>query len=234
MRVRKRWLGAAISLVIAVVIGLGGMIGVGSVTPAGAAGVTCPLAALKKATKPVQITMWHSMLRANEQVLQSLTDTFNSSQRAVQVKLINEIDYVQTFNKYKSGLASGDLPDIVQLQETDQQQMVDTGTVLPAGVCAKADKYSFSDYQPRVISYFTIKGALYAMPFNTSSAILYYNKKAFSAAGLDPARPPTTFDELRQDALKLKANGVTAPLGLKVDPELLEHWMAKAGQLFVD
>ena len=215
-------------------VGVGGLTGAGSVSSAGAAGATCPLAALKKATKPVEITMWHSMTRANEQTLQSLIDKFNSSQSDVKVKLINQIDYVQTFNKYKSGLASGDLPDIVQLQETDQQQMVDTGTVLPAGVCAKADKYSFSDFLPRVISYFTIKGTQYAMPFNTSGPVLYYNKKAFSAAGLDPEKPPTTFDEVRQDAEKLKANGVSAPLGLKVEPGFFEHWMAKSGALFVN
>ena len=36
----------------------------------------------------------------------------------------------------------------MQLQDDDQQQMVDTQTVLPASVCAKADKYSFSDFLP--------------------------------------------------------------------------------------
>ena len=141
---------------------------------------SCPLTALKKAGKPVEITMWHSMPRANGETLQKLTDAFNSSQSDVKVNLVNQIDYVQTFNKYKAGLSSGDLPDIVQLQETDQQQMIDTQTVLPASVCAKADKYSFSDFLPRVISYFTVQGTQYAMPFNTSGPVLYYNKKAFT------------------------------------------------------
>ena len=153
--------------------------------------------------------MWHSMNRANATTLQKLTDQFNSSQSDVKVNLVNQIDYVQTFTKYKAGLASGDLPDIVQLQETEQQQMIDTGTVLPASVCAKADKYSFSDFLPRVISYFTIEGTQYAMPFNTSGPVLFYNKKAFTAAGLDPEKPPTTLDEVRAAAEKLKASGVS-------------------------
>ena len=89
---------------------------------------------------------------------QKLTDQFNSSQSDVKVSLVNQIDYVQTFTKYKAGLSTGDLPDIVQLQETEQQQMIDTGTVVPASVCAKADKYSFDDFLPRVLSYFTIDG----------------------------------------------------------------------------
>ena len=115
----------------------------------------------------------------------------------MKVNLVNQIDYVQTFTKYKAGLSSGDLPDVVQLQETEQQQMIDTGTVLPASVCAKADKYSFADFLPRVLSYFTVDGTQYAMPFNTSGPVLLYNKKAFTAAGLDPEKPPTDLDEVR-------------------------------------
>jgi sn-glycerol 3-phosphate transport system substrate-binding protein len=231
MRSWKRWAGSGLAAVVLTT----GLATVASAPPAGAANSkTCPLSALKKASKPVEITMWHSMTRSNADVLQKLVDGFNSSQSEVKVSLVNQIDYVQTFNKYKAGLASGDLPDIVQLQETDQQQMIDTQTVLPAGVCAKADHYSFSDFLPRVISYFTVQKTQYAMPFNTSGPILYYNKKAFSAAGLDPNSPPKTLDELRAAAEKLKANGVAAPLGLKTEPGFFEHWRALANKTYVN
>jgi sn-glycerol 3-phosphate transport system substrate-binding protein len=166
--------------------------------------------------------------------LQQLVDTFNSSQSDVKVTLVNQIDWEATLQKYKSGLGTGDLPDVVQLQETDQRQIIDTQTVLPAGVCAKADKYSFSDFLRRVISYYTVQGTQYAMPFNTSGPVLYYNKKAFSAAGLDPESPPKTLADLRAAAEKLKANGVSAPLGLKTDPIFLEQWTAMANRLFAN
>ena len=152
----------------------------------------------------------------------------------MKVSLVNQIDYVQTFNKYKAGLASGDLPDIVQLQDTDQQQMIDTGPCCPAGICAKADKYSFSDFLPRVISYYTVQGTQYAMPFNTSGPVLYYNKKAFTAAGLDPTKPPTRSTRCAPAAVKLKAAGVSAPLGLKTEPGFFEHWRAMADKLYVN
>jgi sn-glycerol 3-phosphate transport system substrate-binding protein len=227
----KRWLGSG----LAVVVLAAGVSTMSAVAPAGAANSTsCPLTALKKGGSPVEITMWHSMTRQNEATLQQLVDKFNGSQSEVKVDLVNQIDYVQTFNKYKAGLASGDLPDIVQLQETDQQQMIDTQTVLPASVCAKADKYSFSDFLPRVISYFTVQGKQYAMPFNTSGPVLYYNKKAFSAAGLDPNAPPKTLDDVRAAAEKLKAAGVSAPLGLKTEPGFFEHWRALASTTYVN
>ena len=152
----------------------------------------------------------------------------------MKVDLVNQIDYAQTFNKYKAGLSSGDLPDVVQLQDSDQQQMIDTQTVLPASVCAKADKYSFSDFLPRVVSYFTVEGTQYAMPFNTSGPVLFYNKKAFTAAGLDPESPPKTLDDVRAAAEKLKANGVSAPLGLKTEPGYFEHWRGLANKTYVN
>ena len=117
----------------------------------------------------------------------------------------------------------------MQLQETEQQQMIDTRTVLPASVCAKADKYSFSDFLPRVISYFTVEGTQYAMPFNTSGPVLFYNKKAFTAAGLDPEKPPTTLDEVRAAAEKLKANGVRGAARAQDRARLLRA-LARDGQ----
>ena len=230
----KRTAGGVLAAVVAVST-LVATVAVGA-PASGAATTKCPLAALKSASKPVEITMWHSMPRENETTLQALTDTFNASQSDVKVKLVNQVSYEDTFTKYKAGLSSGDLPDLVQLQETEQQQMIDTQSIVPSGVCAKADKYSFGDYLPRVVSYYTVGGQMYAMPFNTSGPVLYYNKKAFTAAGLDPTTPPTTLAEVRAAAEKLKTSGVVsgAPFGLKVEPGFVEHWLALSSQLFVN
>jgi len=197
---------------------------------------SCPVNALKGASKPVEITFWHAMTRENETTLQKLTDQFNSSQSDVKVTLVNQVTYDDTFTKYKAGLSSGELPDIVQLQETEQQQMIDTQSIVPSGACAKADKYSFSDFLPRVVSYYTVQGQMYAMPFNTSGPVLYYNKKAFTAAGLDPNKPPATLAEVRSDAEKLKSSGAVqgAPFGLKTEPGYVEHWLGLSSKLFVN
>jgi sn-glycerol 3-phosphate transport system substrate-binding protein len=204
--------------------------------PAAAASSACPLAALKSAKGPVEITMWHSMPRENEATLTKLTDQFNSSQSKVKVNLVFQVDYDTTFQKYIAGLSSGDLPDVVQLQTTDQQQMIDTRTALPAEACAKADNYSFKSFLPRVLSYFTVRNQVVGMPFNVSGPVFAYNKKAFTQAGLDPAKPPATLDEVRSDAQKIKASGAVsgAPLGLVVDPGFFEHWRAMASRLYVN
>jgi sn-glycerol 3-phosphate transport system substrate-binding protein len=211
------------------------LVGVQGIAPAGAED-RCPLAALEKVSRPVAITMWHSMSQANEKTLQELTDQFNATQSAVKVTLVNQVSYDDTFAKYKSGLSSGDLPDVVQIQGSDQQQMVDTRTALPVGVCAQADGYSFSDFLPRVVSYFSVQGTVTAMPFSISGPVFLYNKSAFQRAGLDPDEPPTTLDDVRTAAQRLKQSGIVdgAPMALKMEPGFFQHWRAIANKRFVN
>jgi sn-glycerol 3-phosphate transport system substrate-binding protein len=196
----------------------------------------CPLSALKKADKPVEIVLWHSMPQANEETLQRLVDEFESSQSNVTVKLVNQTTYRDTFEKYRAGLSSGDLPDLAQIEDTGLQQMIDTQSVLPAEACAKADKYTFSDHIKRVVDYYTVENTLWPVPFNVSNPILYYNKAAFRQAGLDPEKPPATLEEVRQYSQTLVDSGAVqqAGFGLKLDPWVLEQWSAKGGKAFVN
>jgi sn-glycerol 3-phosphate transport system substrate-binding protein len=209
----------------------------GAAVPAGAqGGGKCPLNALKKADKPVEIIFWHSMPQSNEEALNRLTDQFNSSQSDVKVSLVNQTTYEDTQSKYIAGLSTGDLPDLVQMEDTALQQMIDTGSVLPVQACVKADKYDLSDHVPRVVDYWTVEDTLWAMPFNVSNPILLYDKAKFRQVGLDPESPPTTLDEVMEASQTLKDSGVVsnAGFGLKMHPWYFEQWLAKANTLYVD
>jgi len=201
-----------------------------------AASAKCPLGALKKASKPVEITYWHSMSRANGETLTRLTDAYNASQSAVKVTLVNQTTYNDTLTKYVAGLSSGDLPDLVQIEDTALQQMIDSQSVVPAQACVKADKYDLSGHVQRVLDYYTVDGTLWPMPFNVSNPVFYYNKKAFIQAGLDPNKPPATLDEITAASKKLADSGAVskAGFGLKTDPWTLEQFLAKAGQPYVN
>src|SRR3954464_9341392 len=151
---------AAIGLVSALVVTACGGGGSDDSSGGGSGGggslPTCPLSALDKATKPVNITFWHAMTRANEETLKQLTDRFNSSQQDVRVKLVNQIGYKENLEKYRAGLGGNDLPDVIQVEDTATQQMIDTQSVLPAQSCIKADKYDTSDFVQRVFDRYTV------------------------------------------------------------------------------
>ncbi|MDQ1424046.1 MAG: sn-glycerol 3-phosphate transport system substrate-binding protein, partial [Acidimicrobiaceae bacterium] len=131
-------------------------------------------------------------------------------------------------------------PELVQLPEYTLQLLADSQTIVPTQSCVNAEHYDLSDYVDRMTAYYTIGGALQAMPFNTSVPVLYYNKRAFAAAGLDPERPPATLTELRDDSEKI-VSSKAATFGVALDTGLdsgggwyIEQFMAMADQLFAD
>jgi sn-glycerol 3-phosphate transport system substrate-binding protein len=228
---------AALAAVVLAVVGLTAVSAGAGAAPAQSSG-KCPLGALKNAkSKPVEITYWQGgFQRANEETLTRLTDKFNSSQNDVHVTVVNQTTYADTLNKFRAGLSSGDLPDLVNIEDTGLQQMIDTQAILPAQACVKADKYDLSDHLKRVVDYYSVKGQLWPMPFNVSNPVLYFNKKAFEKAGLDPNNPPKTLDEVKAAAQKLKDSGTVsqAGFGMKLDPWYLEQWSALGGKTYVN
>jgi ABC-type sugar transport system permease subunit/ABC-type glycerol-3-phosphate transport system substrate-binding protein len=59
------------------------------------------------------------------------------------------------------------------------------------------------DYVPAAWTEVQYQGQAYAIPSDTDDRVLYYNKTMFRNAGLDPNKPPQTWDEMMVDAKKL-------------------------------
>ena len=165
--------------------------------------------------------------------MQQLTDAFNASQSKVHVNLVAQTSYADTWQKYQAGLSNGQLPNVVQLQDSDTQGAIDTGSMLPVQSCMKGFNASPGDLLPRALSYWKVQGTQWAMPFAVSGPVLYYNKLAFQKAGLDPSAAPKTLTELVTDAKILKAAG-QGGFGLKVDSWYVESELGLANQLFVN
>ena len=155
--------------------------------------------------------------------------------RDVHVTLSAAASYTDNFTRFKAGLSTGVLPDLMQGEDTSTQAMIDSQAVLPVASCIAADHASTSDLIPRVRAYYSVNGVLWPMPFNNSNPVLYYNKKAFEKAGLDPNKPPSTLDEVKADSQQIVRSGA-APFGLalKTDSWYFEHWLAKAGHTLVN
>jgi sn-glycerol 3-phosphate transport system substrate-binding protein len=62
-------------------------------------------------------------------------------------------------------------------------------------------------------------GKTWGIPFQRSTVVLYWNKDAFKAAGLDPEKAPATWDEMREFATKLTkrdASGNVSQWGIEI------------------
>ncbi len=193
----------------------------------------CPVDALAGMEKPVEITFWHQLQANNETVLQRQVARFNSSQDAVRVELLYFGQDMLT--KYRAGMGTGDLPALLQIEETQVQAMVDSRGTIPMQACVDASKYPLDDFIPRALAFYTTQDVLRSMPWNPSHPILLYNRKAFAQAGLDPDAPPKTLDEVRAAAEKIVDSGAAVHgLALRVKPFFNEFWYALDGQVYAN
>ena len=169
----------------------------------------CSVSAAEKTT----LTFWHAMGGTNGEVLQQIVDDFNASQDEIEVKAEYQGTYDDTITKLKAAMQSDSgLPDVCQMYDVGTKFMYDSGAVIPVEDKFESTGYDKSSVMDVISSYYTVDGKQYAMPFNVSTPMLYYNKDVFEAAGLDPETPPTTYDEVLEDAKKIVESGA-APVG---------------------
>lgn len=193
---KKRILAAAAAAVCAagMLAGCSGQNTGGSAAPSNAAD-----ASGNTQSGRITVTFWHAM---NTDLIPELAEQFNRSQDAVTVESLYQGEYGDVLNNFRMAMAAGgqDAPDIVQVYEGGSAFMIESGYATPVQQYIDEEQYDMSDILPLIRNYYTYNGVMYSMPFNSSNAVLYYNKDMFREAGLDPDTPPATFAELGEYA----------------------------------
>ncbi|MCP1307933.1 ABC transporter substrate-binding protein [Paenibacillus tyrfis] len=160
-----------------------------------------------KAGEPVKVVWWHSMSGELGKAVDKLVADFNASQKNVVVEAVFQGTYDESLNKMKASMDSKSGPALIQVYEIGSRFMIDSKAITPMQKFIDADKYDVSQLEENILNYYTVDGKLNSMPFNTSNPILYYNKDMFKAAGLDPEKPPVTYEEIAEAAKKLTKDG---------------------------
>jgi len=199
----------------------------------------CAPAATPTPTGPVKISFWHAMGGTNGDAVNEMTKRFNDSQKACVAEAVFQGSYDDELNKIKAGLQSKDIPAVAQMFDLATQVMVDLGVVTPMQDFIDKDKYDIKDLEQNVLAYYTVNNKLYSMPFNSSNPILYYNKDAFKAAGLDPEKPPRTYAEVTDAAKKLTKKGADGKVSMYGYSMAIYGWffeqlLAASGGLYLD
>ena len=88
-----------------------------------------------------------------------------------------------------TALQSGAAPDVIEVQHPWVQGYAQSGLVLPMDDVIQ-DK---DDFNKAAINYDTYDGKLWGIPYRVECIGVLYNVDKFTAAGLDPAKPPQTW-----------------------------------------
>jgi multiple sugar transport system substrate-binding protein len=101
---------------------------------------------------------------------------------------------------FAAQLAGGSLPDVFTVPFTDTKGLIENGQL--ADVTDEVTALGYADkFNPIILDGVEdADGHIYGFPRQAYAMGLHYNRALFTAAGLDPDVPPTTWDEVRADA----------------------------------
>ncbi len=155
--------------------------------------ITATVNSLPPATNPGQIYVFNQVVKQFEQA--------HPNER-----IVGKNDpYDPT--TYFARLAANQQEDGIESYFTEPPLLIAKHAAADITSLAKSWPY-FNNYVPSIASIVTSGGKVYGIPINGYVLGIYYNRKMFQAAGLDPDKPPTTWDEFRGYAKQLKTSSV--------------------------
>ncbi|WP_371543819.1 sugar ABC transporter substrate-binding protein [Streptomyces sp. NBC_00554] len=107
---------------------------------------------------------------------------------------------------FDAKLAGGQMEDVFYTYFTDAKHVVDINQAADITSYVK-DLKSYDTIQQQLRDIYTVDGKIYGVPRTGYSMGLIYNKKLFKDAGLDPEKPPATWEELRTAAKAIAGLG---------------------------
>lgn len=143
----------------------------------------------------VEVSVWHYWDGANADAFDDLVGKFNESQDEVHVSTSN-VPNADFLTKLKTSASSQSLPDIAIGDLVWVPQMAQIGEV--ADLTPLIDPKVINDINPALRDYGSIEGKQVSVPVSANNLAYMYNRDVFTQAGLDPDKPPTTWEELAE------------------------------------
>jgi sn-glycerol 3-phosphate transport system substrate-binding protein len=132
------------------------------------------------------------------QVIDGYIARFKAENPGIDVEAVYSGNYIDTTTKALTADKAGTPPTTAILLATDIYTLLDAEVIQPLDDFIKtdADRAWVAGFMPAFLKSAQVKGKLWSAPFQRSTAVLYWNKKAFAESGLDPEKYPTTWDEM--------------------------------------
>ena len=174
----------------------------------------------------VEIEYWQYVFDARVKAMNELIKRFEAANPNIKVKQTT-FPYADYQTKIAAAMPAGQGPDVVQLFYGWLDNFVGAKFIQPLPRDAFPPAAIEKEFYP-IVSAMKRDGEYYALPTAVRSLALFYNKKLFQEAGLDPNTPPKTVDELLDFAKKTtKRDGAGNMLsaGITLDfPGQDYHW----------
>ncbi|EET46323.1 sn-glycerol-3-phosphate ABC transporter substrate-binding protein UgpB [Thalassobium sp. R2A62] len=168
------------------------------------------------ASAQTEVQFWHAFTGRLGELVAAQVEDFNASQSEYVVVQSHKGNYSETLNSGIAAFRAGEQPHILMVFEVGTATMMAAGgAVRPMHEVMAASGATFDQdaYIGAVKGYYTsTEGDMLSLPFNASTPVLWVNRDAMEAAGVDPDMDLSTWQNVDAALGALKAGGEECPL----------------------
>ncbi|CAD7037140.1 sugar ABC transporter substrate-binding protein [Pseudorhizobium endolithicum] len=162
---------------------------------------TCALTGLAARAEDVTLRLWS--LDRDIQPAPNLIKEFNEQNNGIKIEY-RQLQFDDVVSEAMRAYSTGKAPDIIAIDNPNHAMFASRGAFLDlTDMIEESSVIKADNYFPGPLKSATWDGRYFGVPKATNTIALYYNKDLFEAAGLDPDKPPQTWDELLEAARKL-------------------------------
>lgn len=149
------------------------------------------------------VTMWHGLTSIDLDNMNKVVKAFEEKNPTIKMNLVYTESNEGSDQKLLTAVAGGNPPDVALFDRFKVGTWAAQGSLTDLSSMAAESGIRKEMYYPFAWEESSYQGKLYAMPMDTDSRLLFYNKDHFKEVGLDPNKPPQTIAELEAAADKL-------------------------------
>ncbi len=197
---------------------------------------TAAAAAIFAVTAPAlaetELTMFYPVAvgGALTKIVDGIVADFETANPDIDVNAIYAGNYNDARVKALAALQSGDPAQLSVMFSIDVHELMDLDAIVPFDdvVTSDEEKQWLDSFYPALMENGKVDGKTYGVPFQRSTIVMYYNKDMFREAGLDPEKPPTSWEELAEVGAALtkkNADGNVETWGAMIPSTGYQYWM---------
>ena len=171
-----------------------------------------------QAQERTKFEFWHGLSGDLGEAVGEVCKRFNDSQKDFEITCTSQGSYDAALQNAIASYRAKKNPTIVQIFDAGTLDLMLSEAFVPARKLMDENGYKidWNDYIPSISNYYAnSKGELYSFPFNSSTALLYWNKDAFAKIGKTEA--PKTWEETAEALTALKAAGYDCGMAWNYD-----------------
>ncbi|MGH7154534.1 MAG: ABC transporter substrate-binding protein, partial [Acetobacteraceae bacterium] len=140
--------------------------------------------------------------------------------------------YDDTIAKAITAFKGGHAPPLAMLGAIQVFSLIDLDAIVPIDQLANSaeDQAWLKGFFPAFMANGNVDGHVWSVPFQRSTAVLYWNKDVFKQVGLDPEKPPADWTEQTAMGKKLvsKSGDTVTRWGVQIPATGGTYWLYQA------